>query len=100
MWYDKRVTVPETLDIQSDWDMASLAGIFPHGRDAAFIRERLLELAVTVTARGAAGRVLEVAAAEAVHACGLSYQLRWPRGAPQPAHLPLRAPAPLGIAGA
>jgi SAM-dependent methyltransferase len=62
----------EGLDIQRDWDPTSLYGAWPGSRDSHFVHQRLADLPVAVTARGARGRVLEVAAAEAVHSCKLS----------------------------
>ena len=60
------------LDIQRDWDAAALQVRWPALADTRFVYERLSELPVAVTARDASGRVLEVAAAEAVHSCKLS----------------------------
>ena len=60
------------LEIQRDWDAAALHGKWPPSLDSRFVYNRLAELPVAVTARGASGRVLEVAAAEAVHSCKLS----------------------------
>jgi ubiquinone/menaquinone biosynthesis C-methylase UbiE len=60
------------LDIQHDWDFAALHGSWPVSIDSRFLHDRLAQLPVAVTARGARGRVLEVAAAEAVHSCKLS----------------------------
>src|SRR5262245_6769782 len=58
--------------LQLDWDVGALHGAWPTGPDNRFIMERLQEVPVAETARGAAGRVLEVAAAEAIHSCKLS----------------------------
>jgi len=60
------------LDIQREWDVATLQARWPASADTRFVYGRLSELPVAVTARGASGRVLEVAAAEAVHSCKLS----------------------------
>ena len=62
-------------DVQREWDVAALgAGGWPTARDGQFVHQRLQDLPASVTGRGATGRVLEVAAAEAVHACKLSLQ--------------------------
>jgi ubiquinone/menaquinone biosynthesis C-methylase UbiE len=60
------------LDIQRDWDVAGLQDGWPAAYDTRFIHQRLFHLPAAITARGATGRVLEVAAAEAVHSCKLS----------------------------
>lgn len=60
------------LDIQRDWDASELLSRWPVSPDSRFVYDRLSELPVAVTARGASGRVLEVAAAEAVHSCKLN----------------------------
>jgi ubiquinone/menaquinone biosynthesis C-methylase UbiE len=60
------------LDIQRNWDSTALQARWPASPDNRFVYDRLSELPVEVTARGASGRVLEVAAAEAVHSCKLS----------------------------
>jgi ubiquinone/menaquinone biosynthesis C-methylase UbiE len=60
------------LEIQRDWDVGTLHGRWPLSLDSRFVYARLAELPVAVTARGASGRVLEVAAAEAVHSCKLN----------------------------
>ena len=62
----------EGLDIQGTWDAAELRRRWRSGRDTDFVHQRLFEQAVAATARNATGRVLEVAAAEAVNACRLS----------------------------
>src|SRR5438309_2007284 len=59
------------FDIQRDWDSAGLEG-WPKGFDTRYLLGRIAELAVETTAEGATGPVLEVAAAEALHACRLS----------------------------
>src|SRR5262245_53323493 len=62
-------------DVQREWDVAALgAAGWPTARDGQFVHQRLQDLPAIVTGRGATGRVLEVAAAEAVHACKLSLQ--------------------------
>jgi ubiquinone/menaquinone biosynthesis C-methylase UbiE len=60
------------LDIQGTWDAADLRRRWRSGRDTDFVHRRLFELAVAATARNATGRILEIAAAEAVNACRLS----------------------------
>src|SRR2546430_11590161 len=59
------------FDIQRDWDSAGLEG-WPTSFDTRYLLGRIAELAVETTAEGATGPVLEVAAAEALHACRLS----------------------------
>ena len=59
-------------DFQRDWDFHALHGRWPTGHDNDFIIDRLRVVPVEATAAGARGRVLEVAAAEAVHACKLA----------------------------
>ena len=61
------------FDIQRDWDSAGLEG-WPTSFDTRFLLGRIAELAVEITAEGASGPVLEVAAAEALHACRLSHR--------------------------
>jgi len=58
------------FDIQRDWDSAGLEG-WPTSFDTRYLLGRIAELAVETTAEGATGPVLEVAAAEALHACRL-----------------------------
>src|SRR5437667_5756278 len=58
------------FDIQRDWDSAGLEG-WPTSFDTRYLLGRIAELAVETTAEGATGPVLEVAAAEALHACPL-----------------------------
>jgi SAM-dependent methyltransferase len=60
------------LELQLDWDVSRLHEHWPTTPDNVFIMYRLSGLASEVTAAGATGRVLEVAAAEAVHACKLN----------------------------
>src|SRR5215813_660382 len=56
---------------QRDWDFRALHGDWPGGHDNDFLIDRLRVVPVEETAAGATGRVLEVAAAEAIHACKL-----------------------------
>ena len=62
----------DDLEIQRDWDCRPLFFVFPSSRDSRYIIERQREIAVEETARGASGRVLEVAAADAIHSCKLN----------------------------
>jgi len=62
----------DDLDIQRDWDCRPLFFVFPSSRDSRYIIERQREIAVEETARDATGRVLEVAAADAIHSCKLN----------------------------
>lgn len=62
----------DDLDIQDAWDNAPLHGRWPAGLDNQFLLHRLAEVPVETTAQDAHGTVLEVAAAEAVHACRLA----------------------------
>ncbi len=59
-------------EIQRDWDFHALHGRWPTGHDNDFLIDRLRAVPVEETAAGAYGRVLEVAAAEAIHAAKLS----------------------------
>lgn len=60
-------------ELQLDWDVAKLqGGGWPTGPDNFFLMNRLQSLPVEVTLEGATGRVLEIAAAEAVHSCKLN----------------------------
>jgi len=60
-------------ELQLDWDLEKLrSGGWPTGPDSYFIMSRLFSLPVEVTAEGGPGRVLEIAAAEAVHSCKLN----------------------------
>ncbi|MDX2170052.1 MAG: methyltransferase domain-containing protein, partial [Deltaproteobacteria bacterium] len=61
-------------ELQLDWDADQLTPSWPSGPDTAFVLLRTATVASDVTAAGAPRRVLEVAAAEAVHACRLSAQ--------------------------
>lgn len=60
------------LELQLDWDQSKLEAGWVTGPDTAFVMRRLAEVPVEVTAAGQPARILEVAAAEAVHACKLS----------------------------
>jgi ubiquinone/menaquinone biosynthesis C-methylase UbiE len=62
----------DDLDIQGAWDPDPLRQQWPMGLDNYFIMKRLMEVPVEQTLVGASGRVLEVAAAEAVHSCRLA----------------------------
>jgi ubiquinone/menaquinone biosynthesis C-methylase UbiE len=63
---------PDGLEIQDAWDPVPLREQWPMGLDNYFIMKRLMEVPVEQTLAGATGRVLEVAAAEAVHSCRLA----------------------------
>src|SRR5436309_9190858 len=60
------------LNIQGDWNAYPLRDQWPMTPDNEFVFRLLFEAAVEATGRGATGRLLEVAAAEALHACRLS----------------------------
>jgi SAM-dependent methyltransferase len=60
------------MELQLDWDIGRLQADFAAGPDNAYVMARLSALVVDVTAAGAPGRVLEIAAAEAVHSCKLN----------------------------
>ena len=62
----------DDLDIQGAWDPVPLREQWPMGLDNYFIMKRLMQVPVEQTLVGASGRVLEVAAAEAVHSCRLA----------------------------
>jgi ubiquinone/menaquinone biosynthesis C-methylase UbiE len=64
----------EAPQIQADldWDVSSLYSTWPTGPDNSYFLNRLWEVAVDTTAKGASGRVLEVACGEAVYACKLN----------------------------
>lgn len=59
-------------DLQLDWDVAKLHRDWPNGADNRFLLDRLASLTVETTLAGSRGRVLDVAAAEASHACAMS----------------------------
>ncbi len=67
-------TASDDLEIQGAWDPDPLRAQWPLGLDNYFIMKRLMEVPVEQTLFGASGRVLEVAAAEAVHSCRLAAQ--------------------------
>ena len=60
------------IDIQRAWDNAPLKGAWAARRDHDFAIRAMALVPVEVTAQGASGRVLEVAAAEAEHASRLN----------------------------
>jgi SAM-dependent methyltransferase len=60
------------VELQLDWDLAKLAQGWPTGPDTSYLIDRVAALCPEVIAEGSAGRVLEVAAAEAEHACRIS----------------------------
>ncbi|HTD58417.1 MAG TPA: class I SAM-dependent methyltransferase, partial [Solirubrobacteraceae bacterium] len=60
------------MELQLDWDIDRLKSGWVAGPDTAFITERLSTVPADVTAAGEPRRVLEVAAAEAVHSCKLN----------------------------
>jgi len=62
----------DNLEIQDAWDPDPLRQQWPMGLDNYFIMKRLMEAPVAQTLIGASGRMLEVAAAEAVHSCRLA----------------------------
>ena len=61
-----------TLELQLDWDVGKLHGGWPTGPDNYYLMHRLSALPAEVAAAGGPARVLEVAAAEAIHSCKLS----------------------------
>lgn len=60
------------LQIQGDWDAGGLREAWHSQPDHFFALERLEHVPVDLTAAGATGPVLEVAAADASHACRLN----------------------------
>lgn len=60
------------LELQLDWDAGKLSAGWPTGPDHLFIMNRMSEVPVEVTATEGPGRVLEVAASEAVNSCKLN----------------------------
>jgi ubiquinone/menaquinone biosynthesis C-methylase UbiE len=60
------------LELQLDWDYSKLHGRWPMGRDNDYIMERLKDVPVEATVAGAAGPILEVAAAEAILSCKIN----------------------------
>ena len=62
----------EHLELQLDWDVVRLHGRWSTGPDNDYVMDRLSTVPSEVTAHGEPRRVLEVAAAEAIHSCKLS----------------------------
>ncbi len=62
----------ENLELQLDWDVSHLHGKWRRDPDNFFIMSRLAAVPTEATVAGGPGRVLEVAAAEAIHACKIS----------------------------
>jgi len=62
----------EHLEVQLDWDVSELRARWGHRPDDEYLMRQLLDAPVEATAAGATGRILEVAAAEAIHSCRLS----------------------------
>ncbi|HJQ84983.1 MAG TPA: class I SAM-dependent methyltransferase, partial [Candidatus Binatia bacterium] len=62
----------EPIVIQREWDFRALHDAWPSGMDNKYILKRLGTVPVEITAKGAHGPVLEVAAAEAIHSCKLA----------------------------
>ncbi len=60
------------LELQLDWDVSTVQRGWPTGPDNFYILDRLARLVPEIAAGDGRGRVLEVAAAEAVHACRIS----------------------------
>ncbi len=60
------------LDLQLDWDNRNLTDDWLDDPGSRWLLQRIGTLAVEVTAAGARGPVLEVAAAEGVHACRIA----------------------------
>src|SRR4029453_10058160 len=60
------------MGLQLDWDIDRLQADFAQGPDTAYVMARLSVVPAEVTAAGNPQRVLEIAAAEAVHSCKLS----------------------------
>jgi ubiquinone/menaquinone biosynthesis C-methylase UbiE len=67
------VPAPE-LEIQDAWSPDAVRSGWPSGLENEGLLRHLWSKPVSLTARGATGRVLEVAAAEALHACHLAEQ--------------------------
>jgi ubiquinone/menaquinone biosynthesis C-methylase UbiE len=67
------VSSPE-LEIQDAWNPDAVRRGWPSGLENEGLLRHLWSKPVALTARGAHGRVLEVAAAEALHACHLAEQ--------------------------
>ena len=66
------VTRRPDIDLQRAWDNAPLKDVWRAGRDQDFAMRAMALVPVEVTALGASGRVLEVAAGEAEHASRLN----------------------------
>ena len=64
--------MPATDELQGDWDAQPLRDHWTRTPDLRFAFDRFAELSVGATASGASGEVLEVAAAEGIHAFSLS----------------------------
>jgi SAM-dependent methyltransferase len=64
----------QDLDLQLDWDVSKLHGRWPTGPDNVYMLQRLKDVTVEATAAGAHGRVLEVAASEAILSCRLNLE--------------------------
>jgi ubiquinone/menaquinone biosynthesis C-methylase UbiE len=62
------------LDIQDAWDPDAVRRGWPAGLENEGLLRHVWSKPVALTARGATGRVLEVAAAEALHSCHLAEQ--------------------------
>jgi ubiquinone/menaquinone biosynthesis C-methylase UbiE len=62
------------LEIQDAWNPDAVRRGWPSGLENEGLLRHLWSKPVALTARGASGRVLEVAAAEALHACHLAEQ--------------------------
>jgi SAM-dependent methyltransferase len=62
----------DDLELQDDWNAQPLRDHWALTPDLRFAFERFAELTVAATADGATAGVVEVAAAEGVHACSLS----------------------------
>jgi len=63
---------PSGLDVQAAWDPDAVRHGWPRGIENDALLARLWSRPVELTAAGARGRVLEIAAAEAMHACELA----------------------------
>lgn len=65
--------MPPELDIQHDWDAGRLSSHWPQTPDNVFLGRHVANAPVEATAEGACGgRLLEVAAADAEHACRIA----------------------------
>ncbi len=70
-----RTTEPRELagaELQLDWDVGNLENAWPTWLDTRYLMYRVGVEPSEVTARAEGGRVLEVAAAEAIHSCKLN----------------------------